>query len=191
MKNNNSGLGFLLALALALGAAFGWSAIASSPGYLPTVGPTPLRFQSDRNLPLRELPPLAMQNNTASDVTSFPTNVANPESVIYTAASHTNAPPQYFWPFPSWYWPSPDWSNPPPQGEEIPRPPVEPAPTNTVYTPHTASDLLVVTPQMLVDYLKQSQSETNTVSPSAQAPVEFTPANPSPAPASSAHLNSP
>ena len=191
MKNRASGLGFLITVATAGGIVVGLSATASNPGYLPIVGPAPLRFQSDRNAPQQALPPLEMQDNTASDVTTFPTNVANPESVIYKAASNTNAPQQYFWPFPSWYWPAPDWSNPSPGGSEGPMPPNEVAPTNTVYSPHTASDLLVVTPQMLVDYFKQSQSATNSVNPSARAPVEFTPANPAPAPESAARLNSP
>ena len=180
-----------MATAVAVGVAFGLSAIASSPGYLPVVGPTPLRFQSDQRAPLQELPPLAMQDSTAFDVTTFPTNIPAPESVIYKAASNTNAPPEYnFWPFPSWYWPAPDWSSPP-QGGEMPSPPNEVAPTNTIYTPHTASDLLVVTPQMLVDYFKQSQSPTNAVNPAARAPVGFTPANPAPIPESSARLNTP
>ena len=191
MNNRGFGPGTTVIVSLTVGMAVGLSSLASSPGYLSIVGPTPLRFQTDRNTPQRQLPPLEMQNSTDSDVITFPTNIANPESITYTAASHTNAPTQYnFWPFPTWYWPTPDWSNSPSSGGSVPPPPTEPAPTNTVYSPHTASDLLVVTPQMLVDYFKQTQSTTNDVEPAARAPVEFTPANPAPMPGSSARLNS-
>jgi hypothetical protein len=169
------------------------AASASDPGYLPLVGPTPLRFQPRRAPPTVELPPLALKENHATDVTAFPTNVANPESIVLTAASRTNAPDQYFLLYPPWYWPAPAWLeparpggdhvNPTPSPESVqparPDPSASPAPppqlltpTQVVPRPHTASDLLVVTPQMLVDYFKGAQSLTNAVTTPGRAPRE-------------------
>jgi hypothetical protein len=49
-----------------------------------------------------------------------------------------------------------------------------------------ASDLLVITPQMLVDYFKPGQSPTNAANVSVLVPVGFTPAIPATTPASDA-----
>jgi hypothetical protein len=63
--------------------------------------------------------------------------------------------------------------------------------TNSPAAPAPASDLLIITPQMLVDYFKPGQSPTNAANASVLEPVGFTPAIPSAPPASDAAFATP
>jgi hypothetical protein len=62
-----------------------------------------------------------------------------------------------------------------PQGQASVPPPPENLSTNSPPQTQPANDLLVITPEMLVDYFKPNNTATNSNNVRVVAPVEFTP----------------
>lgn len=159
--------------------------------YLAAVGPTPLRFQSLQNIPPLNLPELAMADPAAPAVTGTWTNITGAPEVL-TAKSPDPAPQQYnfgYMPF------GVPWMPPAPGGpgyDSMPPRPPEPSPVmpmgsekppgpgpgagilareaNPAPEPPSAAPLMVVTPQMLVDYFRPSKTN----SPASNGSVGFT-----------------
>lgn len=151
-------------------------------GYLAKVGPVPLRFQP-RPTKIAILPPLPEDS---------PAPAANPSTP--TPASDSNPIPD---PKPGAPTESAPVEPPPPTAplsdllEEkntdslLPR--VETPAMIPDEKPHSANDLLVITPQMLIDYFKPAGgSTTNTTGVSVLGPVNFMPPAPSTPPSSRA-----
>ena len=157
--------------------------------YLPAVGPTQLRFERQMAFKPLLLPPLSMENSTSSDNTPEKTD---PTMLPSGFASGLNGiPARFFLPTTLWlnhlsghgdtdptatadiYTAA---SNPPTQSTDQ----VQPAP---------ASDLLNVTPQMLVEYFKPGEHRGRDANPSVYVPVDFKPATPTVTPPSSATYN--
>ncbi len=171
----------------------GLEAVAS--GYLPCTGPVPLRFESEKppskplTLPalvMEDPPPAPPESETPAPV--IPEDVAPapvPEAVPGSASVAAESPPtdsaaallgQLY---------GGDGSNP----YTIPAAQI---PAQSV-AEATASNLLVVTPQMLVDYFKAKPAAgaaSNTTSVAVFAPVGFTPPAPISLPTSQATYRS-
>jgi hypothetical protein len=126
--------------------------VARAEGYLSRTGPVPLRFTVEKpTSPPIELPPLAME-----DPAPAPTVETNTVAEAPT---------------------SPDTNQPEPDPATLAQPAPEqvgpPAPEVAASAP--ASDMLVVTPQMLVEYFKPGSASTNAANMPVYVPVGFTP----------------
>ncbi|HLP76618.1 MAG TPA: hypothetical protein VK327_06810 [Candidatus Paceibacterota bacterium] len=159
----------LLGIALATGGAV--MVHATSSGYLAKVGPTPLRFK----------PPPVRKRLEAKPLSANP----HPESSVPTAPE-SNADSLINWP-----WLSPESSQPQDSlfgstspASKLPQPAGQPAEASS-HRP-SANELLVITPQMLIDYFKPMAGATNGAGVSVLLPVNFTPPTPSAAPSSQA-----
>ena len=168
---------------------------ARASGYLPCTGPVPLRFESEKPPPkplalpvliMDEPPPAPPDNETpapaiSEDVTSAPVPEAPPSPT--SAAAESPAPDSAAALLGQLY--GGDGSNPfAIPAAQIPAQSVAEAP---------ASNLLVVTPQMLVDYFKAKPvagAASNTTSVAVFAPVGFTPPAPVGLPSSQATYRS-
>jgi hypothetical protein len=161
-----------IAAGIALAVVVTTAASLESDPYLPKVGPTSLRFKAAGASKSLNLPPLAKEDNTAT-VTNMPANVENVD-IVTRVASPDPVVQQYFFQSP-WIYPLPRAdAQTDVRGSAAPAP-AHPA-TNAPPTSQAASDMLVVTPQMLVDYFKPPP--TNATNASVPATVEFTPATP-------------
>ena len=158
---------------------------ARSGGYLTSVGPAPFRFESPP--PEQEntiLPPLStIGNDTGSDQASShaffsPIVIQTPDITrVGPALSH------YLSPYCLTTGDSTDW-------QDVMTYEVGHSSETTRASSPSANDLLVVTPQMLVNYFKPSKS-TNGPGTSVFLPVGFNPsANPTPPPSSQATYQS-
>ena len=146
MNTNSSRVCSFLAIAVAL---TGVAAEKPRAGYLPRVGPAPLRFEAPRvpALSISKLPPLPKQ-----DTQALPTHVpppkpeGNPDS---NKTGSTATPPMT----------SPDGAN----SEDDPYSllPAQNVPTHWTGGTPSANDLLAVSPQMLIDYFKPMSNWTN------------------------------
>lgn len=163
-----------------------WSSVSSQAGlpngYLRCTGPVPLRFAAETaGLDGCDLPPLVMEDDThASNTPVSPENTASappgkPTVTVTEANSAESVAPDAM-------------AN---QNQSIPvrfdgDPLAIPQPFSTPSTPAlpeiatatSASDLLVVTPQMLVDYFKPSRAATNSANTAVFVPLGFTPPAP-------------
>ena len=142
---------------------------ARGAAYLPIVGPPPLRF--------------APAKAGAKNVAWTPPTPTLPTSVVETNKS--NATPAI---------PANNIAPPPPAVEpaSIPVPlPVENLSTNSTVQTHPANNLLVVTPEMLVDYFKPNNKATNAANVRVLVPVNFTPPASASTPSSQAIYLSP
>jgi len=121
---------------------------AQDEAYLPLVGPPPLRFE-EKLASAAQIswtpPPIVVETNPPPEISAIPSH--NIEAAAPASAS-TNAP--------------------------APSPP-ENLSTNSTSETHSANDLLVVTPEMLVDYFKPSNVTTNSTDVQVPASVNFTP----------------
>jgi hypothetical protein len=120
--------------------------------YTTPPGPVTLRFQSPRSSNPVPLPPLI------EDDSNVPTaDISN--------ASEAN----------------PGWTNPnaslmtPDDSMESMLPPLTNSSTNSFAPAATANDLLIITPQMMVDYFRPLHGSTNGVGVSVPVPVNFLP----------------
>ena len=126
---------------------------ARGMAYLPLVGPPPLRFEKTavggKNfcwaLPALALPVASTATNCSSVTNSIPTN----NVVFNTPVSQPAIEPISLVP--------------------------ENLSTNTASQTRPANDLLVVTPEMLVDYFKPGNVATNAANVHVLFPVNFTP----------------
>ena len=168
---------------------------ADGAAYLAVVGPCPLRYQPPQITQPLYLPPLVMQDPAAPRIIgSYTNNITGPPEVL-TAVSPDPAPPQYtpfdYSPFGG------AWVNSlvglsaynsllPKATEPAPIPAVVDYRSNAAPAVPTASaassapPMMVVTPQMLVDYFKPGRPATNSPSAGGSGPVGFTPAPPPP-----------
>lgn len=137
-------------------------------GYLSKIGPNPLRIQAAHASSISNLPPLSMDNSDIAAVRSIP---IKPSEDIRMMAGGNNPMPQYLTPSPFW----PNYSANP-SGFESGMPESAGSTTNSQPKLSTASELLTVTPQMLVNFFRPGS--TNGAGVSVVAPVSFTPAVP-------------
>jgi hypothetical protein len=164
-------------------AAAGGIATAKSAalGYLATVGPVPLRFQP-RVTKIGILPPIS----EGSPVSEPKPEVPNPPPVSTSEPTPENTPAQE--PIPAE--PMPPLSDTPPvQPDQTPDsllPVIENPLPDPAQPPRSANDLLVITPQILIEYFKPVGSSTNAAGVSVLGPVNFTPPTPTIAPSSRA-----
>ena len=125
----------------------------SGEAYLPVVGPVPLRFETAA-VHVRTfswIPPVAVKPAAPAQTNPPPKFVAIPDKIaravpLLTAKTNETIPP-------------------------LP----ENLSTNSTVETHSANDLLVVTPEMLVDYFKPGTVATNQTPVRALAPVGFMP----------------
>jgi hypothetical protein len=157
--------------------------------YLPVVGPTQLRFERVRTGKPFKLPPLSMENASASEATIAPdkTDVAPPADTF--ASGSADLPARLFLPTTLWL------NHLSGQSDDTSSPPADVyVSSSTPQTPPPASDLLNITPQMLVEYFQPGQYQhkgfqPKGASPSVYVPVDFKPATPTVSPNSSATYN--
>lgn len=179
--------------AVACGGMLGLEAVAA--GYLPVTGPVPLRFETEKPPPKPLVLPALVQEEPPSPA---PAEETPPPEVAATPAAETNAAPVAAVAEPAVVTPAPEsaatlldqlyggdgssaYANP----YAIPAP--QPAPKPGLETP--ASNLLVVTPQMLAEYFRVSPTvgtSSNASSPAVFVPVGFTPPTPVGLPSSQA-----
>ena len=156
--------------------------------YLPTVGPTSLRFQKVQVFKPLKVPPLSMENASLTDETGAPEKMSNPLS----PSGLNDIPARYFLPTTLWL------NRLSGQGEIESTPGADiyysasnPS-TNSQPTIAPASDLLNISPQMLAEYFKPGQPlRSKGANTSVYVPVDFKPATPTVTPPSSATYNSP
>lgn len=137
--------------------------------YLPLVGPPPIRFQKATDgskifswTPPAIIPPaVAVETNLPSVTSTIPVNNVAAPQPVIEPAN-TPVPP-----------------------------PSENLATNSVVQTRSANDLLVVTPEMLVDYFKPNHNATNAANVRVLAPVDFTPPASGSIPSSQAIYRSP
>ncbi len=126
---------------------------ASDAAYLPLIGPPPLRFEkaTDGSKKIIWIPPALVQPAVAVET--------NPPSVTSSMPVNNIVQP------------------PPANGPASGPVSVSPENLSTKSTEQTksANDLLVVTPEMLVDYFKPNNNATNAANVRVLAPVNFTP----------------
>ena len=132
--------------------------LAWGAGYLPLVGPPPLRFEKAANsarifswtppvlAPATSTPPPVTAETNSQYVTSTMSanNVISSPAAIEPASVPPKSPPEY-------------------------------SSTNSIVPTRPANDLLVVTPEMLVDYFKPNRDAANAANVHVLAPVNFTP----------------
>jgi hypothetical protein len=162
------------AIVLLVAAGIASSSGAPKPGYLAKIGPGPLRLQPARPVVHTvNLPPLAMQDATATEA-SLP-SVSPSEDITYRARSPfsmMSLPLKFFMPSSLWI---NDYSRMDVNDSPQPQPAAQE--TNPAPIPPAASDVLTISPRMLVEYFKP-QSQTNAANASALAPMSFTPVIP-------------
>lgn len=130
-------------------------------GYLATVGPVPLRIQTARTVRNAVLPPLPAEPgspaNTAAPVQSASANTPLDTSAFLIPGSPLESILRYL-------------SSARIQFGTVPSQSSQPA--NHIEELAPAADLLIITPQMLVDYFKPVPGSTNAT---VVVPVTFTP----------------
>ncbi|MGO8766844.1 MAG: hypothetical protein ACLQSR_17135 [Limisphaerales bacterium] len=138
--------------------------VLHSGPYLALVGPPPLRFESPiqyennfTGMPKPEPAPVIIAETNATVVTATTSNTNSVSALSGTSQS-----------------PASTTSSP------------ENLSTNAIAPASSANDLLVVTPEMLVDYFKQNGGSTNSNNVRVAAPVDFTPPPPASNPSSQA-----
>jgi hypothetical protein len=136
--------------------AFGWGSPVFGGAYLPLIGPPPLRFQMALHQKNKFVWTSPAVNQPAI------TALTGPQAVISTNLSVNVA------------------SVPPPntQPNVVVPSQTENLFTNSTVQPKQANELLVVTPEMLVDYFKPNSADgtaTNSNTVRVLAPVNFTP----------------
>jgi hypothetical protein len=143
--------------------------LARGAAYLPLVGPPPMRFEKAAvgAKTISWTPPtltpstIAIETNVPSITSSIPAN------------SVAQAPPAI-------------------EPVKAPVPlPAENLSTNSTDQTRSANDLLVVTPEMLVDYFKPNDNATNATDVRVLVPVNFTPPASASIPSSQAIYRSP
>jgi hypothetical protein len=141
---------------------------ARGGAYLPLAGPPPLRFETAMRhgkifswIPPVPPPAAAVETNLPPEISTIPVNKA----VSPPPANESN-------------------------GVSAPLPP-ENLSTNSAPQTRSANDLLVVTPEMLVDYFKPNNAATNSTNVRVLAPVNFTPPASASTPSSQAIYLSP
>jgi hypothetical protein len=154
-------------------------------GYLTKVGPAALRFQTVRAPTLLNLPPLPSEPRDAA-VTAVPAAPKESFGLVQSSAS-AEIPARFF--MPSSLWLSQFGGAPPAATPELPETNAATAPDQTDFAP-PASDLLIFTPEMLVDYFKPVLAGTNATNVMVLVPMGFTPPFPA-APGSSATYRTP
>ena len=132
--------------------------LAWGAGYLPLVGPPPLRFEKAADSPTifswtpavlaptaSTPPPVSVETNSQYVTSTLSANnVISPPASIETASAPQKSPPDNL-------------------------------STNSMVPTRPANDLLVVTPEMLVDYFKPNRDAANAANVHVLAPVNFTP----------------
>jgi hypothetical protein len=170
----------LVGAALAAMGVYG-TARTWAEGYLAKVGPTPLRFQALRVEGAIPLPPLPVEPEIRADNAESAQSAGN-EAV---GSSSTKIPAELLAPYAMWWSRFAGTNN----AESIPS--GNPGfLSNSIVGVPPASDLLPVSPEMLVEYFKPVQGPTNSASATVMVPLDFTPAAP-PTRGSSAIYRSP
>jgi len=137
---------------------------ASGGAYLPMIGPAPLRFETATVhakviswiSPTADKPAVTAEMNSPPEIPAGP---AKTDGAIPLTNMKTDA--------------------------AVPALP-ENLSTNSPAEAHSANDLLVVTPEMLVDYFKPESAETNQTNVRVLAPVGFMPPSSAASPSSQA-----
>jgi hypothetical protein len=162
---------------------FGWVATAAAfPGYLPTVGPLPLRFATPaapfNPALLKPLTPPAPEPKAESDRSPPSQTGAAQEAPVVLNPGLTNGLPTVN-------------SEMPPLTEPPPAPIASVSPLSVLVNLDT-TNAPPVTPQMLVPFfVSRLSNSTNGAGLSVVLPVGFAPPSPSPPPSSSATYQSP
>jgi len=154
------------------------NAKSAAIGYLAKVGPVPLRFLP-RITKIGVLPPLPDGSSTPASNPQIPNPPPQSDSAT---APQSATPPAQIPADPA----SPLSDAPADQSPDSLLPVIENPAPDPASTPHSANDLLVVTPQMLIEYFKPVGSSTNNAGVSVLGPVNFTPPTPAVAPSSRA-----
>lgn len=161
----------LVGIALIASSRIAGSSGANGDGYLPRVGPTPLRYYIVRASEPLALPPMASEDGVPGDVPA-PLSTGG-DFTPFRRSAFVGSPNDSSWPSPLWLSRFAGWNgldSPPPFGAAVV--------TNATFVPFPASDLLAMTPDMLADYFKPVQFPTNTANVMILVPVGFTPATP-------------
>jgi len=186
-SNSTSWVPSGIALAVAGGIGVAGALWAKGESYLPKAGPPPLRYQASRAANPPSLPPLPSEDSKPADrdhPEAAPVSLApfrNPES--------TRLPAELF---PSGLWLS-QLAAP---GSRLGSPGVPESieEMSHVAASATASDLLGVSPEMLIDYFKPvpaGPASTNAPPAVIVVPVQFMPATPPASPGSTATYHAP
>ena len=122
-----------------------------------------------------------MTDSNSSDLTGVPNITDNSTQTVQYTAGFLDLPGGFLMPSRLWSSRLSGMNN-----ADSPLPEDANSFTNSPAAMVPASDLLVITPQMLVDYFKPGQSPTNAANVSVLVPVGFTPAIPATTPASDA-----
>jgi hypothetical protein len=142
---------------------------ARSAAYLPLVGPPPMRFEkaTDGSTKISWTPPALIPPAVVVEPT--PQNVTPTIPVNNVVSPHSVVEPA-----------------------KTPVPlPTENLSTNSTVQAKSANELLLVTPEMLVDYFKPNHNATNAANVRVLAPVNFTPPASASMPSSQASYISP
>jgi hypothetical protein len=127
--------------------------LALGAAYLPLVGPPPLRFEKTVVVAkTSSWTPAVLTPSTFAVETNYPSVTSSiPANNVIPLPSATE-----------------------PVKMPVP-PPTDNLSTNSTDRTHSANDLLVVTPEMLVDYFKPNKNATNASDVRVLVPVNFTP----------------
>lgn len=177
-------LGIALAVAWRIVVTGGFR--TSGESYLPKVGAPPLRYQALHAANPSDLPPLPSEDGKSADENGVPATPTVLAPFRSSAVAGAPADPSQ----PPGLWLSHLASA---NSLDLPRSPDSIQVTNPVATLATASDLLGVSPEMLIDYFKPALSTvapTNAAALTVVVPIQFTPATP-PASASTATYQTP
>lgn len=141
-------------------------------GYLSKVGPVPLRYQTVRASEPLNLPPLPSEPRSTAEVVTLPAQT-DAFSLLRKSAS-TEIPAQFFLPAALWL---NRFSGQNSLDSLLPAS-TSSVTNSTAAASSPASDLLTVTPEMLVDYFKPVQPPTNAANATVPGLLEFLPASP-------------
>ena len=142
---------------------------AHGASYLPIVGPPPMRFDKAKGAvknvawsqPTQTMPTPAIQTNSPSETPTIPDSNVVTPPLVVEPVSIPVALPP------------------------------ENLSTNSMVQTHPANNLLVVTPEMLVDYFKPNNKATNATNVRVLVPVNFTPPASASIPSSQATYRTP
>ena len=179
---NALGPGAVFGVAMAC-AMFCATAPGRAEGYLAKVGPTPLRYQVLRLEKPLNLAPLPLEPEDKSG-NSRTLDLRSNEALAGRASAEI--PAEILAPYTMW-WSRFAGTN----RQEILAQPNPEYLTNSIQAMPPASDLLPVSPEMLVEYFKPVQGPTNSASATVMVPLDFTPAAPVAPRGSSAIYRSP
>jgi len=172
MRKRISRTGVLCGIALTAASQMAAVFDADGEGYLAKVGPPPLRYQTVYPWQPSTLPPLLSETNATTE-TSSPPAAVNSFSLLSQPAS-TEIPARFFVPSALWVLNGVSGTN----SLSALLPASTSSMTNTTGAVSPASDLLMITPEFLTEYLTPVQVSSNAPGATVPIPLQFTPAIP-------------